>query len=405
MAVAVIFLILSSVNLLFSSGLASAETCGQYMQKINSFPDGYRARLNLPVLEAMNGWKVEIEFDKNIRVFDTPTGNLENGVKSGRKITILNYIHNRNLRASSKFGVEFTVHYQRGMIPPPKIDKIVFGNFTCEAKEEEVVKEECVFRNELPLCNSLLKKVNVWPDGYSAKLTLPVEKSVDSWELLLIFNKPIKVLDFPQGDLENKLNSTEFKIKSKDYNGNLMEGKSVTFDLTVHYERGQTWTNLVAVIFDPVQYICTNQVYKEILNERYKSDAYEKNDLIGSQWIGNCEESIPECKVVFQEINTWPDGFRGFLNIPIKETVNGWNITVFFDGKIRNFDVNQADKIKSFDNVYFAVRNHQYNARLVAGTIFKFEITVHFSRLSQPRPSISLVTFRNKEICENNEDC
>ena len=402
------FMILPLIGALSLVGLGTitgAVPCDNHIQKDNTFPDGYQARLVLPVLKATNGWKVEIEFDKNITVFDTPDGELENGVKSGRRFTILNYLHNGVLWAPSNLVIKFTVHYPRGIIPAPSIKTISFGNFLCQSKVPEVAKEDCIFAKELPLCAGFLTKKTIWPDGFQARLTLPIKQNVNSWQLLLIFSKQIKVLDFPEGDMNNKVNSREFRITSKDHNGSLKRGGTVSFEFTVHYERGQIGTNLVAVIFDPVQFICTNQKYKDILEQRYKNAANNNNPLIGANWIGGCEESVPECSNVFQLTQSWPDGFKGILKIPIKTDVNGWNITVYFDGKIRNFDVHQGDKVKALNGVYFVVKNYRHNARLISGAIFRFEITVHFSRALAKRPQVSVVRFRNEDVCENKDDC
>ena len=402
---AVLLLLIGPLSLITSVRLMSAVPCKHHIQRIDSFPDGYRAKLNLPVLETTDGWRVEIEFDKNITVFDTPDGNLENGVKSGPKFTVVNYIHNSLLPGPSTLVIEFTVHYPRTVVPSPEIKKISFGKFLCTSEEEEAPKAGCVLANELPLCGNFVTKGNQWPDGFQAKLALPVKRSVDSWRLLLIFNKPIKVLDFPNGNLDNKLNSKEFKVKSKDYNGKLKQGDVTSFDFTVHYERGQIGTNLVAIIFDPVQFICTDNKHKDILKQRYSNHLNADSALIGQNWIGGCEKQIPECSTVFERTQFWPDGFKGILKIPVKTAVNGWNVTVYFDGKIRNFDVHQGDKIRAIKGVYFVVKNYKHNARLGAGTTFKFEITVHFSRSLKKRPQVSLVRFRNEDICENKEDC
>lgn len=403
MSVALIFLAFVSTSA--SINIASAASCGPYMQRVQSFHDGYRGKLKLPVLQTVRGWKVEIEFDKHIRTFDTPSGNLEGGRKAGLIFNILNHRHNSDLIARKNLVIDFTVHYQRSMIPPPKIKKISFGQFSCMAEDIGTEEGECIFAQDLPDCGSALRKINTWPDGFRARLALPVERSVHHWKLLLVFNKPIKVLDFPQGDIEKKVNRTEFMIKSKDYNGKLKQGSTITFDLTVHYQRGQAWTNLVAVIFDPVQYVCANQLYREILQHRYDGVADTKNALIGANWIGSCEKPIAECRTMFELQDSWPDGFRGYLKIPIKRDVQGWNVTVFFDEKIRNFDVNQGHKIVSHDDVYFVVRNHGYNNRLKGGSVFSFEITVHFSRHSKPRPEVSWVRFNNKDLCENKDKC
>ena len=400
-----VVLLISILTLVISVGVNSAEQCRHHIQKIQSYPDGYQARLALPVLEATNKWKVEIEYNKNISVFDTADGNLENDVKSGLKITVTNYIHNGVLQIHSKLVINFNVHFPREIDPPPRISKISFGKFFCQSEDQGVVKEGCVFANSLPLCANFMTKVNTWKDGFHAKLTLPINRSVNSWQLLLIFNKQITVLDFPNGNLENKVNSQEFKITSKIYNGKQIEGGTVTFDLTVHYERGQTGTDLVAIIFDPVQFICTNDEYKKILEKRYRNANTTTDALIGANWIGRCEKSIPECSKIFKVSQSWADGFQGTLFIPVATTVDSWNITVYFDGKIRNFDVHQGEKIRTLYGVYFVVRNYRHNARQYAGTTFQFHVTVHFSRTLKKRPQISFVSFRDEDVCENKDAC
>ena len=44
--------------------VSQAVKCDGYIKVIDSFPDGYRSRLSLPVLKNTNSWKLEIELDK-----------------------------------------------------------------------------------------------------------------------------------------------------------------------------------------------------------------------------------------------------------------------------------------------------------------------------------------------------
>ena len=520
--------------------VSHAVECDGYIKVIDSFPDGYRARLSLPVLKNSNSWKLEIELDKPLTVFDTPHGDIEGNKKSGSQINITSLRHNGRLQASTTFTLECTMHHPRSMIPRPKIQRMRFGEFVCEPKETTTPgggePVDCLLARQLPNCNSLIQKISIWPDGYRAKVTVPVNNATNSWKMLLIFNKNIQVLDFPQGDLQSKVNNTEFTVKSKDYNGKLKAGTTFTFDMTIHYKRGQTWTNLVAIIFDPAGYICANEKYREILYNRYKGVRlpeaiapsskkscednlkyavrfpdgftaemtlpvakdmsgwkvlvkFDQNvttldiadaDILGAKKSGNsfslvnkqhnsrlakgaklkltftvhyhrtldpkpqiteikfegfeCESSaaaqgrtslplgaewlsgcskvpptpapLPDCKVLFRPVDTWPDGVRGYLKIPIKRSVNGWNVTVYYDQKITTFDVFQADKIVASDGRYFVLRNHQYNAQLKEGTEFDFGITIHYPRNMNPKPEITYARFNNEDICEvPDEDC
>ena len=390
-----------------SKSSINAESCDKNFNLIQSFPDGYRARLLLPVLEKTTEWKAGIVFDKSITTFDTADGNLEGGKKTGVQFNVTNYRHNGNLNRGSTFRLEFIVHYPRNIVPAPKIQKIQFGKFSCRA-EETTNTGGCVLNDNLPTCYSLAKKNNQWPDGFTAKLELPIKKSVQSWTLLLIFNKPIRVLNFPDGQILATRNSTEFTIKNRDYNEKLSNGKKVRFDFTVHYARGQKNTNLVAVIFDPVQFVCVATEFKSTLVDRYRNAQENGNKIVplGADWLASCKEAVPECTKRFLVRDSWPDGVRGFLRIPVKENVNGWNVTLFFDPKITTLDVNQGDKVISRDSVYFVVRNHSYNARLSAGTFLNFEITIHFPRDKRPRPQLTIAKFRNEVICEDTDnDC
>ena len=397
--------LISILNLIISVSVKSAEQCRYHIHKNQIYPDGYQAKLTLPVLQATNKWRLEIQFNKNISVFHTSDGNLENGVNSGMRITVTNYAHNGVLQINSKLVIKFNVHFPRETKPPPQINKISFGKFSCQTEEKVVRNEGCVFAYALPLCPKFMTKITTWEDGFRAKLTLPIKRSVNSWQLLLIFNKQITVLDFPQGNLENKVNSNEFKIKSKDYNGKQKEGGNVDFDFTVHYKRGQTGTDLVAIIFDPVQFVCTNEEYKKILEKRYRNANNSTDALIGANWIGRCEKPIPECSKIFKVSKKWEDGFQGNLFIPITKTVDRWKITVYFDGKIKNFNVHQGEKIRALHGKYFVVRNYRHNAHQNSGTIFKFHITVHFSRALKKRPQISFVSFRDEDVCEDKDAC
>ena len=89
-----------------------------------------------------------------------------------------------------------------------------------------------------------------WPDGYRAKLNLPVVKAVKlmkkkmkGGDVIITFNKPITRLDAPQTDTskqqvsdDGKTYSLFVKFPEKEF-GNKKKGQTFTLDISVHHPR------------------------------------------------------------------------------------------------------------------------------------------------------------------------
>ncbi len=512
---------------------SSAEVCDAYIKVSNRFPDGYRGIMNVPVLAAQNGWNLLLQFDKNVKTLDVPNANIQNGIKNGSRFILTHLRHNMHLPAGRNLTQEFVVHFTRNERPTPKINRMQLGEFACEpAREIDNTDQnspgQCVSNMpapQIPDCIDNSRIVSQWSEGFKVELSIPVQRAVPAWKMVIFFGSPVMVLTFPHGNILTNRNNTEFIIGNKDYNARLQAGKVFKVELTVRYFRSSN-ARIQGIIFDPARYICGSQQFGKKMSERYSReglivaqkhnsfariceddlrylsrfpdgfreefkmpvtrdmngwkvriefDAYVRvldvpdadidggsksgkvfilknkrhnSNLrkgttlrieftvhyqrglklkiknvrfdtysceaaeedtcdnimpIGADWL-TCPEPTtppphPDCSKFFKRSTLWPDGEQGVIQIPIKESKNGWNVTVRFDKKISVFDVTQADKVEEKDGILFVFRNKVFNARLKSGVVFNFGVTMHYRRGLNPRPKISLVKFDNDVVC------
>jgi len=247
----------------------------------------------------------------------------------------------------------------------------------------------CVFDNPIPQCSVRFQMLDRWPDGYRIKFQIPITAAANAWTLMLVFARPIKKMDFPDGEITSITNNTEFTIKNKIYNRKLRKGSNFASEMTVHYKRQKELIKIVAAIFDPAQFICANSKYATILANRYKDtkvvDAYNANATNG-------------CSMEY--IDNFPDGFRAVVKFPpTTRDRTSWTATMQFDKNLTTLDVPGADIVggeKSGKG--FLLKNLIHNARMDKNTSLALEYTVHFPRKMHPRPRLEQATF-DSHVC------
>ena len=50
------------------------------------------------------------------------------------------------------------------------------------------------------------------------------------------------------------------------------------------------------------------------------------------------------CEAFLRKISNFPDGYRGYLTLPVMKSVRSWMIKITFTHYVRNFDTAQGDK-------------------------------------------------------------
>lgn len=89
--------------------------------------------------------------------------------------------------------------------------------------------------------------------------------------------------------------------------------------------------------------------------------------------------------------NSWPRGFYGEISIDIKDEVeDGWEVTLVFTKPVRRLQVWNA-KVDSVsdDRKTFVLTNKFWNAKLAAGTVFKFKFLGKKMRFGERTPKMS----------------
>ena len=388
-----IFAILNIILLVTSDGLS--EICENYMIIRNSFPDGFRAELNLPVMVQKNGWKIIMEFDKNVTVLDVPNANILDGKTSKAKFILENLQHNKVMNATSTFDFEFTVHYPRLMYPKPKLKSVHFDPFVCDSNFTDAAKisDLCAQLQAdnfvIPNCWRSLRKPDVWPDGYRGRLSIPVSEDTSMWELHIEYDRPIFFMDIWQGDVVKRVNRTLFIIKSKDYTGTLKRNSIFKFGLTVRYDRRKLPKPELALV--------------KFRDDR-KQHLVCANAEVAALFIEACKPKptippIPSRKAFVVVMDPWADGFRGYLKIPIKKREKMWEAEVQFSRPILTFDVWEVDVVDKRAMTHFKMKNKSYLPALQPGKIFKLGFAIHHSRSMKPKPNVVLIKFGDHIIC------
>ena len=355
----------------------------------DSFPDGFRAELNLPVMANKDGWKIIMEFDKNVTVLDVPNADIVNGKTNKATFRLKNLLHNKYMKANSTFDYEFIVHYSRSLNPKPRLKSVRFDPFICDSGNKEIdkISPGCAqlqaINFVIPRCWRDLRRIDSWPDGYRGKLSISVSNATTIWELQIEYTEPIFVLDVWQGDVVKKVNKTLFLVKNKDYTGVLRSNSVFNFGLTVHYDR--------------------NKLPKPSLAEvRFKDDKGRRlvcaNAKVAAKLINACKPKptmplILSCERHVVVVDPWPDGFRGYLKLPIKQKMKNWEATVQFSRPLFTFDVWDVDVIKRRALMHFKMKNKSYLPALQPGKIFKLGFAIHHPRSMRPKPKVVSITF------------
>lgn len=228
--------------------------CHKYFKVIDDWPDGFRGKLKLPVVdnlflqlpEVMKNGHVIITFNKPIRTLDIPDGdmarrrvygNMEYHIFMGSLSKLM------RLRPGNIFELEISVHYDRryanGQIGISAID---FGSFNAPLAPPTP---------QLPKCAELIQMIdNSSPDGYRAEIRIPVQRAMTSWEMEIGFTRRVLVLDVPQGISQpQRRNVKYFYISNREYNGFIRAHSTFKLEFMVHFDRNRVEKKAMKINF------------------------------------------------------------------------------------------------------------------------------------------------------------
>jgi len=218
--------------------------CHKHLDIISDWPDGFRGKLILPVLEdmqvlpdSMKDGDVKLKFNHAIQTLDVPEGE-----HSRRKVVankdfslFIKFKHQlKILRNGDNFELDISVHFNRALKGKVGISQIDFASFHCPVVAEEEPK--------LPDCSGYVRKIdNTFPDGYRAELyNIPVKTKMRGWNLELGFKNDLFVLDVPHGvRTPNERNTKKFYIENREYNYLLKPNSKFELEFTVHFDRNK----------------------------------------------------------------------------------------------------------------------------------------------------------------------
>jgi len=215
--------------------------CHAYLDIINDWPDGFRGMLELPVFqqmspfpESMQDGHVILNFNRSLNALDIPEGDhskrkvLKNNQEYHVFIKFVNQL--TRLKKGDIFSLDISLHHQRWMKGRIGITGIQFGNFICP----EPVDKEVTY----PDCSKYIEMIdNSPPDGYRAAIKIPVNYTMNGWNMEVGFAKPILVLDVPQGVRTPAARNVKiFNIENREYNGFVKKDSTFRLEFMVHFD-------------------------------------------------------------------------------------------------------------------------------------------------------------------------
>merc|ERR1719378_78604 len=219
--------------------------CHAFLDILNEWPDGYRGMLELPVLQKMSPYPVDLfknghivlKFNRSLNALDIPEGDhsLRKVSDDNREYRIFIKFTNqlRSLHMNDYFSLDMTIHHQRWMKGKIGITGIQFGKFQCpEPKIEEI---------KYPNCDQYIRMIdNTPPDGYRAEFNIPVNYTMKGWNMEVGFTKEILVLDVPQGIRTPAARNVKiFSIENREYNGFIKKNSIFKLEFMVHFDRNR----------------------------------------------------------------------------------------------------------------------------------------------------------------------
>ena len=106
----------------------------------------------------------------------------------------------------------------------------------------------------------------------------------------------------------------------------------------------------------------------------------------------NTADATKSCESYLRKISDFPDGYRGYLSLPILENMQSWQVKISFTHDVRNFDVPEGDK-KRTEPRTLTIVNRPHNGKLKSPGTFRFEYTIHHSRNVKKALKIASVEF------------
>ena len=217
--------------------------CHEYLDTISDWPDGFRGMLELPVVEdmqilpkEMKTGDVVLTFNKSINTLDIPEGeHTFRKVADNKEFRIFIKFKNqlKRLRKGDVFSLDISVHFQRYLKGSIGLSGIDFGKFHCPPEVEKP--------REYPDCNDYIHMIdNTPPDGFRAEIQIPVNYTMNGWNMEIGFTKELLTLDVPNGIRTPLVRNVKvYSIENREYNGFIKAYSIFRLEFMVHFDRNR----------------------------------------------------------------------------------------------------------------------------------------------------------------------
>merc|ERR1719193_1684622 len=198
-----------------------------------------------------------------------------------------------------------------------------------------------------------------WSQGQDGQATITFPEEVTGWELRLVFDQPIRDLQFYHGEV-SKQDDRHFIIRHRNYNEHVEAGGAVSSGWQASFSNLE---NVRIVEAELVGGDCSSVPVTTTTSDMTTSTT--TTTTIGSTTTTEMEGD--EC-IKYSHGHFWPNGQDGQMVIIFPENVNNWEITIAFDKPLTGFSFYHGVVIKVNATTY-TIKNQNWNGVQSVGSV------------------------------------
>ena len=244
------------------------KSCDDSLKILDQWSNGFRAELRIPAAREIHPFRfafLRFKFSSSLQHFRSWS-------KSGGSVKIkpsrnsdeyrLMYRPGRHVPKGALLRFGFVAKFPRNQVKA-KLVEVGFGRDTvCSENCSSVTTETPTTTRpgptpSEPSCKKVFKIMNIWPNGYLAKLTLPVTRKLRGWKLILQFDKPLNVLDIWSARILSHRAGNYFELGNFHWNSRKEKGSKLHLLFNTWFGgNGRTVPKIELVVFD--SFTCRN---------------------------------------------------------------------------------------------------------------------------------------------------
>ena len=219
-----------------------------------------------------------------------------------------------------------------------------------------------------------------WDQGLQGETEITFPTAATSWALVLRFSKPIKALDFYEGEVE-RINNKKFRITNKNYNAVQAKGAVMKSGWQARFKKRHSdpapkilTAKLVDTRCKATPIVLSTLTSTTIAAQSTTTSISSSTTATTSTTTADASSSSEETNVgsgggciEFSHGHSWNQGQDGQISLTFPEDVQSWQVVLKFDNPVDNLNVYQAE-VTRIDDSSFTVSNRNYNGVNAAGS-------------------------------------